>query len=91
MVGREIKRVSRGYHYFFVKPRQNGDVQKAVERLMEIDGVKEISVAEGEYGFIVKIRENDGDDGKVLERIGKAAGGSAVKAVCHCQYVKVSA
>ena len=88
MVGKRIRRVSRGYHYFFVKPRQNGDVEKAVERLMEIDGVKEVSVTDGEYGFLVKTHADSKKSGNVLDRIGKATGGRAVKAVCHCQYVK---
>ena len=88
MVGREIRRVSRGYHYFFVKPRQNESIECAVERLMKIEDVKEVSVTEGEYGFIVKAAESDIKKGKVLERISKAVGGRPAKAVCYCSYVR---
>ncbi len=87
VIGKDIRRISQGYHYFFVRPTQNEDVHKAVERLMEIDSVKEVSITEGEYGFVVKAHES-GDEQQVIGRINKAVGGSTVKVVCHCRYVR---
>ena len=88
MFGKEIRRVSRGYHYFFVKPGRNGDVHRAAERLMKIEDVKEVSIVEGEYGFIVKAEESHEDGKQVMVGISKAVGGRSSKAVCHCQYIR---
>ena len=62
MVERRIKRVSRGCHYFFVKPRQNGSVHAAAEGLMRIEKVREVSVTEGAFGFVIKAHESDDPD-----------------------------
>lgn len=91
MGGKGIRRVSRGYHYFFVKPGCNRDVHKAAARLMAIEPVREVSITEGEYGFVVKANEIHEGEKDVLDRISRAAKGRSAKAVCHCQYVKVSA
>jgi hypothetical protein len=88
MVGKEVRRISHGYHYFFVKPKQNGSVDKAVARLMEIDVVKEVSVTEGEYGFVVRTNGIHEDDTEVLSRIRKVVKGKPAKAICYCSYVK---
>ena len=91
MGGKGIRRVSRGYHYFFVKPGCNRDVHKAAARLMAIESVREVSITEGEYGFIVKANEVHEDEPEILARISKAAKGKSTAAVRHCQYVKASA
>ena len=88
MVGIEIRKVSRGHHYFFVKPKQNGSIDKAVARLMKIDVVKEVSVTEGEYGFVVRTNRIHEDDTEVLSRIRKVVKGKSAKAICYCSYVK---
>ena len=88
MVGKEVRRISRGYHYFFVKPKQNGSVDKAVARLMKIDVVKEVSVTEGEYDFVVRTNRIHEDDTEVLSRIRKVVKGKPAKAICYCSYVK---
>ena len=88
MVGKEIRRVSRGYHYFFVKPGRNVDAHKAAEKLMTIEKVKEVSITEGRYGFVVKADEEHDDTDATLGKIGGVVGGNAVKVVCHCQYVR---
>ena len=54
MVGNKIRKISRGYRYFFVKPRQNSDANKIAEMLMRIENVRDVSVTEGEYGFVVR-------------------------------------
>ena len=91
MGGKGIRRVSRGYHYFFVKPGCNRDVHKAAARLMAIESVREVSITEGEYGFVVKANEIHEDEPEILARIGKATRGKSTAAVCHCQYIRVSA
>lgn len=88
---KQIRRVSHGYHYFFVRPGDNRDVHKAAARLMAIESVREVSIIEGEYGFIVKASEIHEGENEVLARISKAAKGKATTAVCHCQYIRVSA
>ena len=88
MVGKEVRRISRGYHYFFVKPRRGGNAHEVAGKLMEIKNVKEVSIVDGDYGFIVKAREADENDGQVMVSINKAVGGRASKAVCHCQYLR---
>ncbi len=91
MVGKEIKRVSHGYHYFFVKPGRNSNVHAAAERLMRIEGVREVSITEGEYGFVVKANEIHEGEKEVLDKISRATKGKSARAVCHCRYVKVDA
>ena len=88
MVGKEIKRVSRGYHYFFVKPKDNDSIEGTVERLMKIEHVKEVSITEGEYGFVVKTGEIREGEVEVLAQIGKAAKGKSARVVCRCSYVR---
>ena len=83
---KNIRRVSHGYHYFFVRPRRSGNVHKAAARLMGIRKVKEVAVTEGDYGFVVKAHESEGDG--VVREIAKAVGGSSRKAVCHCRYIR---
>lgn len=82
-----VRRRSQGFHYFFVKPGRNRDAHAVARRLISIGKVREVTITEGEYGFVVKADE-DGDGGAVAERIGRASKGSAVKALCHCIYVK---
>ena len=40
-----------------MKPGGDGDVHKAAARLMAIEPVREVSITEGEYGFVVKANE----------------------------------
>ncbi len=87
MAEKVIRRVSKGYHYFFVKPRKPGNVHKVAERLMRIDNVKEVSVTEGEYGFVVKAHESEEEE-KVVGQITKVVGGNTIKALCHYRYIR---
>ncbi len=83
---KNIRMVSHGYHYFFVRPGRNGNVHKAAARLMGIRRVKEVAITEGDYGFVVKAHESD--DPGIIREITRAVGGSSRKAVCHCRYVR---
>jgi len=80
-----IRRIADSYHYFFVKPNSKENVHETAERLMSIASVEEVSVIEGQYGFVVKAR----DDGKeIINRINKTVNGTSSTAMCHCQYVR---
>ena len=87
---KNIRMVSRGYHYFFVRPGRNSDIRRSVEKLMTIEPVREVSITEGEYGFVVKTNEIHSGEKEVLNRIRMAVNGTLKKAVCHCQYFKVN-
>ncbi len=80
---------SASFDYFFVKPSRKGNVHKAAKKLIEIKGIREVSVTEGDYGFVVKadfLYERDNDF--LYREIVKAVGGTSKKALCYCQYNK---
>ena len=85
---KNIRMVSHGYHYFFVKPGRNGNLHKAAARLMGIRKVGEVAITEGEYGFVVKAHDVKDGEKVVVREIAKAVGGSSKRAVCHCRYVR---
>ncbi len=88
-MGKKTNMVSGGFDYFFVKPAPRKDVHKAARKLMDIKGVSEVSVTEGEYGFIVKADFFDERDNDFLcKEILKAVGGRSSKAACHYKYRK---
>ena len=84
---KNIRMVSHGYHYFFVRPGRNGNVHKAAARLMAIRKVKEVAITEGDYGFVVKADGLEGEK-EVVREIAKTVGGNSKKAVCHCRYIR---
>jgi hypothetical protein len=73
---------SGGFDYFFIRPSRNGDAHTSARRLMSIKGIKEVSVTEGEYGFVVKAEISDAIHKEIIGIVG----GTLNKAVCHCQY-----
>ena len=83
-----IRKVSHGYHYFFVRPGRSGNLHKAAARLMGIRKVSEVAITEGDYGFVVKARDIRDGEKAVVREIAKAVGGSSKRAVCHCRYVR---
>ena len=83
-----IRKVSRGYHYFFVKPGRSGNLHKAAARLMGIRKVREVAITEGDYGFVVKAHDVSDGEKAVVKEITRAVGGISKRAVCHCRYVR---
>ena len=86
---KKIKSSKGNFDYFFVKPSRGRDVHESAKRLMEIKGVKEVAITEGDCGFVVKAdflyeREND----FLYREIMKAVGGTSRKAACYCEYHK---
>ena len=88
-MGKKTTKGSASFDYFFVKPSRKGNVHKAAKKLIEIKGIREVSVTEGDYGFVVKadfLYERDNDF--LYREIIKAVGGTSKKALCYCQYNK---
>lgn len=44
----------RSSRLFFVRPKESIDSNAVAERLAEFEGVEEVLLTEGEYGFLVK-------------------------------------
>ena len=88
-MGKKTSNTSASFDYFFVKPSKKGDVHGAARKLIGIKGIREVSVMEGDYGFVVKADFMDERDNEFLYReILKAVGGTSKKAMCYCQYQK---
>ena len=88
-MGKKTMNNSVSYDYFFVKPSVKGNVHKTAKRLINIKGIREVSITEGDYGFVVKadfLYERDNDF--LYREIIKAVGGTTKKALCYCQYNK---
>lgn len=80
---------SGSFDYFFVKPSVKGNVHKAAKKLMDIKGIREVSITEGDYGFVVKADFlYDRDNNFLYREIVKAVGGTSKKALCYCHYNK---
>ena len=80
---------SESFDYFFVKPSVKGNVHKTAKKLIGIKGIREVSVMEGDYGFVVKADFFDERDNDFLHKeIMKAVGGTSKRAMCYCQYNK---
>lgn len=88
-MGKRVMNASGSFDYFFVKPSAKGNVHKAAKKLIEIKGIREVSITEGDYGFIVKADFlYDRDNDFLCREIIKAVGGTSKKASCYCQYNK---
>jgi hypothetical protein len=88
-MGKKITNDSASFDYFFVKPSVKGNVHKAAKKLIGIKGIREVSITEGDYGFVVKadfLYERDNDF--LYREIIKVVGGTSKKALCYCQYNK---
>ncbi|MEM3839282.1 MAG: hypothetical protein QXF01_01745 [Candidatus Micrarchaeaceae archaeon] len=88
MVGKGIRRVSRGCHYFFVKPRLNGNAHMIAAKLLALEPIREVSITEGEYGFLVKADQIYESEKDIIVRISKVVKARPSMAVCHCSYIK---
>lgn len=88
-MGKKTTNDSASFDYFFVKPSKKSNVHDAAQKLISIKGIREVSVMEGDYGFVVKADFMDERANNFLYReILKAVGGTSRKAVCYCQYHK---
>ena len=80
---------SASFDYFLVKPSVRGNVHKAARKLTDIKCIREVSIAEGDYGFIVKADFlYDRDNDFLYKETVKAVGGTSKKVLCYCHYNK---
>jgi hypothetical protein len=76
-----IKRISKNYRLYLVKPKEKKDAHALAERIASIKSVDEVMLTEGEYGYLVKVKDDDPGIRKLL--------GNADKLECHCAYKTV--
>jgi len=55
---KDTKRVSTMHKFFFLKPLPNLNADALSSKLLDIDGIEEVYVTEGDYGFLVKAKSN---------------------------------
>ncbi len=87
---KRIRNHRGSYDYFFAKPEAKGNVHKTAQKLIGIKRIREVSITEGDYGFVVKadLLYKEGAD-SLNKEIRKIVGGSSSRAVCRCQYSKL--
>jgi len=73
-----IKRISKNYRLYLVKPQEKKDAHALAERIASIKSVDEVMLTEGEYGYLVKVK----DDGQEIRKLF----GNADMLDCHCAY-----
>jgi DNA-binding Lrp family transcriptional regulator len=44
------------HRFYLIKPRPSADADKLAERLIALKPVEEVFLADGDYGFIVKVK-----------------------------------
>ncbi len=71
--------------FFFVKPRE-GNAKRFAKKLLDMEGVKEVMLTTGEYGFVVKTRMKDENAHQTMAKaIAKNVGDCSI-AVSHVNY-----
>jgi hypothetical protein len=48
--------------FYFVRPAENGDARSVASKLASLDGIQEVYMTEGKYGFVVKAVEAKSQD-----------------------------
>ncbi len=83
------RRSGKGYRLYFANPQSGTPACKTAERLIKIDGVSEVMVTEGEYGFIVKAEARPDPQGrKVYNAIQSCVKSTPRQVTTHFKYVK---
>lgn len=55
------KRVGAMHKFFFLKPISNLNADELSSKLLGVEGIEEVYITEGDYGFLVKARVNSSD------------------------------
>ncbi len=76
-----IKRTAAKYELYLVKPQEKKDAHAFAERLAALESVDEVVLTEGEYGYLVKVRDSDKSFSKAF--------GEHDRLQCHCIYKSV--
>jgi hypothetical protein len=83
------RRQGTGYRLYIVNPRSGSSASRTAEKLIKIDGVKEVLVTEGSCGFVVKAgARTEPESRKVCAAIQSSAGGSTKEIIAHYRYRK---
>ncbi len=76
-----IKRISKNYGLYLVKPKEKRDAHALAEKIALLSSVEEVILTEGEYGYLVKVKGEDSGIKKLLPE--------SEKLECHCVYKAV--
>ncbi|MEM3227896.1 MAG: hypothetical protein QXR58_00650 [Candidatus Micrarchaeaceae archaeon] len=58
---RGAKRDGRMHKFFFLKPLPNMNADELSSKLLGIDGIEEVYVTEGDYGFLIKAKSSSNE------------------------------
>ena len=88
-MGKNKNRGSSNCHvssFFLVRAREGHDARNFAKELLDINGVKEVILTAGDFGFVVRASAEDEKLHQIIEKdIGKKAGEYAV-AISHENY-----
>ena len=73
-----IKRKAKTCRFYLVKPQERKNAHSLAERIANMKDVEEVMLTEGEYGYLVRVREKSPAISKLLE--------SSDSLYCHCTY-----
>lgn len=64
MRDRNVKTRKKGvlHRFYLVEPKLNANADELAEKLISLKPVEEVFLADGDYGFIVKVRFLDGKE-----------------------------
>lgn len=83
------KKTTKLHRLFFVKPKENTNADELAERFAGFDGVDEVLLTEGDFGFVVRARLGTVEEQKELAKcISEASSGYCGTAVSHYKYRK---
>jgi hypothetical protein len=78
-----------GCRFYFVKPLSNCDSKSIGNRLIALDGVKEVHMTDGKYGFVIKSNSPESNCADSLTTRIRASMKSRIEvASSHYVYIK---
>lgn len=76
------------FRFYFLNPRGNQDISKIADALMAFEEVEEVHVTEGDHGFVVKAKLNDGKESAVSGYMSRIGACRFKQATAYASYVK---
>ncbi|MEM3841071.1 MAG: hypothetical protein QXN59_00015 [Candidatus Micrarchaeaceae archaeon] len=64
----EIRRGKKFYNFYFLKPPVNSEMEGLGDSLIAMKEVEEVFLTDGDFGYIVKARFNEGNEPSDVER-----------------------
>ena len=81
---KQIRRTNNSSAFYFIEPESGSDANETAMKLMQVNGVREVHITEGAYGFIVKAKA---EHAKELQlQLPKSM--KVQSAASHCRYSK---